>query len=130
MTSAAALIALAAAAHLLPEHLARLLDQSQAAWESVLVGVESAVLWLAVGSSTTLVAAQAVAAWGALEGTMRAGCRLAFPMSGPPPRPPAGQNLCDIATGLPASWLSVAAALLVACIAQVSLERPAHVRIR
>lgn len=116
--NAGPLIALLAAAHLVPEHLARWLQHSQAAWEFVLFAAEATVLWLAVGVTTRLVALKAAAAWGAMEGGMRGACRLAFPMDGPPPRPPAGMNLCDVATGAPVSWFSLAAALFVACIAQ------------
>lgn len=110
-------LALLALAHLLPEHLARLLSQSQAAWEYVLFAVEVAALWLFVGASTRLIAMQAAAAWGAMEGAQRATCRLAFPMDRPPPKVP-GVNLCDLALGVPASWFSLAAALFAACIAQ------------
>jgi hypothetical protein len=112
-----AFVALAASAHLVPEHLARLLRHSQAAWEAVLFAVEVAVLWLWVGASSRLIALQAAATWGAMESAQRGACRLAFPMDRPPPKVQ-GQNLCDIATGLPVSWVSVVAALFVACIAQ------------
>lgn len=115
--SAGALIALLAAAHLVPEHLARLLGHSQAAWEYVLFAAEATVLWLAVGASTRLVSLQAAAAWGAMEGSQRAACRLALPMDAPPPKVP-GLTLCDAATGLPMSWASLVAALFVACVAQ------------
>lgn len=123
MTAAAGwMAALLAVAHLLPEHLARWLGHSQAAWEFVVFGLEAAVLWLIVGAAARWVSVQAVAAWGAMEGGMRAGCRLALPMDRPP-RLGDGQNLCDVATGLPASWASLAAALFVACIAQEEAAR-------
>lgn len=116
------LAALLAAVHLLPEHLASWLQHSHKAWEAVLYGLESAVLWLVIGAGARWVSLQAVAAWGATEGGMRAMCRLALPMDRPPVLP-AGKNLCDIVTGLPASWVSLAAALLVACIAQEEAAR-------
>jgi hypothetical protein len=115
--SAGPLIALLAAAHLMPEHLARLLGHSQAAWEYVLFAAEATILWLAVGATARLVSLQAAAAWGAMEGAQRAGCRLVLPMDRPPPKVP-GVSLCDAATGLPMSSASLLAALFVACIAQ------------
>jgi len=118
----AALAALLAAVHLLPEHLAAWLQQSHKAWESVMYGLESAVLWLVVGAGARWVSLQAVAAWGATEGGMRSICRLALPMDAPPLLP-SGRNLCDVVTNLPASWFSLAAALLVACIAQEEAAR-------
>lgn len=116
------LAALLALTHLAPEHLARALGHSHAAWEYVLYAAEAAVLWLIVGAGAHLIAVKAAAAWGATEGGMRALCRVALPMDRPPALPP-GSNLCDVATGLPASWLSLAAALLVACIAQEESAR-------
>ncbi len=120
--AAACLAALLAAVHLLPEHLAQWLDHSQKAWESVAYGIEAAILWLYVGAAARVVSLQAVAAWGATEGGMRGLCRVALPMDRPPVLPE-GRNLCDVATGLPASWVSLAAALLVACIAQEEAAR-------
>lgn len=118
----AGLAALLAAVHLLPEHLAELLGHSQKAWESVAYGLEAAILWLVIGAGARWVSLQAVAAWGATEGGMRAMCRVALPMDRAPLLP-AGRNLCDVVTGLPASWFSLAAALLVACIAQEEAAR-------
>lgn len=113
--SAPGLMLLAAAAHLAPEHLARLLRHSQAAWESALFGLEAAVLWMALGGATlaTSTALQPVAAYGAMEGLQRAACRVAWPMDRPPPRMRPGENLCDRATGLPASWFSLMCASIV-----------------
>jgi hypothetical protein len=123
MTAAAGwLAALLALVHLAPQHLARALGHSHAAWEYVLYATEAAVLWLIVGAGVHMVALKAAAAWGATEGGMRALCRVALPMDRPPSLPP-GSNLCDVATGLPASWFSLAAALLVACIAQEEAAR-------
>lgn len=116
------LAALLAVVHMLPEHLASWLDHSQKAWEAVLYGFEAAVLWLVIGAGVRSVSLQAVAAWGATEGSMRSLCRLALPMDGPP-MIPAGRNVCDVVTHLPASWFSLAAALLVACIAQEEAAR-------
>lgn len=116
------LAALLAAVHLLPEHLSNWLDHSQKAWEAVAYGLEAAMLWLYVGAAARMVSLQAVAAWGATEGGMRSICRVAFPMDRPP-SVPAGSNLCDVATGWPASLFSLAAALMVACIAQEEAAR-------
>lgn len=115
--TAAAVLLLLAAAHLMPEHLARWLGHSQAAWEYVFFALEAATLWAAVGVASRLIAVQAAAAWGAMESVQRAACRLSFSMEQPPPKIP-GQNLCDTALGLPMSWASLAVALLVALIAQ------------
>lgn len=120
--AAASLAALLAAVHLLPEHLAQWLGHSHKAWESVAYGIEAAILWLYVGAAARIVSLQAVAAWGATEGGMRGLCRFALPMDRPPVLP-GGRNLCDVATGLPASWVSLAAALMVCCIAQEEAAR-------
>ena len=114
--------ALLAVVHLLPEHLADWLGHSHKAWEAVMFGLESALLWLVIGAAVRIVSLQAVAAWGATEGGMRCLCRLALPLDRPPALPP-GRNLCDVVTGLPASWFSLAAALMVACIAQEEAAR-------
>lgn len=117
MNAPGPLIVLAAVVHLAPLHIAALLRQSQAAWEYVGQGLESAVLWLIVAAMSRGIAMQAVAAWGATEGAMRATCRLAFPMDKAPPKVP-GQNLCDIATGHPATLVS----LVLAAAAVVALD--------
>lgn len=103
----------AALAHLAPEHIASAMEHSQAAWESALYGLEAALLWLALGASVAVIPVQAVAAYGAMEGAQRAACRLAFPMDRPPPKLNPGENLCDRASGMPASWASLMAASLV-----------------
>ncbi len=108
----AALVVLAAGAHLAPLPVSSVLGHSQAAWEYVAFGIESAMLWLVVGAMSRLLIVQAVAAWGAFEGAQRAACRLALPMDAPP-KLPAGMNLCDVATGLPMSLLSLAFAAVV-----------------
>lgn len=110
MTAATALLLLAAAAHLAPEHLAEALNQSRGAWDYVCAGIQSAGLWLAVGVLGGSAALRAVAAWGAVESAMRPVCRLAFPMDRPPPAVPPGAHLCDIAAGQPVGWVSIAAA--------------------
>jgi hypothetical protein len=107
-----ALVVLAAGVHLAPLHVAGLLGQSQAAWEYVAQGLEAALLWLMLAAASRLAIVQAVAAWGAAEGGMRAGCRLAFPMDRAPPLQP-GQNLCDAATGMPATLVSLGLAAAV-----------------
>ena len=115
--TAAAVLVLLAAAHLLPEHLARWLGQSQAALEYMTYAIEAAALWAAVAVTSRLIAVQAAATWGAMESLQRAACRAAFPLDRPPPKIP-GENLCDTALGLPMSWASLAVALFVALVAQ------------
>jgi hypothetical protein len=90
------------------------IEHSQAAWESAMYGLEAALLWLAARRIVFgRVPVQAVAAYGAMEGAQRAACRLAFPMDRPPPKLNPGENLCDRASGMPASWASLMAASLV-----------------
>lgn len=118
-----ALLALAACAALLPDTLTTLIGGTASAWAYVCYGTEAAVLWLLLASridaSTQIeaFAARAVCAWGAFEAAERPIFRLAFPMDHPPKLPP-GQGLADAATGLPMSLVSVALALLLACMVQ------------
>lgn len=117
------LMLVAAAAHLLPEHLAAWGFGMQAAWETVGYATEATALWLAIGSRIEwhaprhLEALRALASWGAMEGAMRACGRLALPMTHRPPPLRAGENLFDAATGWPASNLSLVVAALVCMIA-------------
>ena len=120
-----ALLVLALVAHLMPEHLADLTGQSHAAWHYVAYGIEAGVLWLIVGVSTSSIAVQAVAAYGAMEGAQRAACRLALPMDRAP-HIPDGQTLCDVATGLPMSLSSLIAAAVIVVVADIS-RRPSMV---
>ena len=97
-------------------------------------GVEVAILWalLAIRLSAQHVGpslsdragawcARCACWWCAIEGCERAGCRLAFDMTVPPPR--SDVNICDIATGLPMTWVSIAAAVALACLAIESTRR-------
>lgn len=120
--SAHALLVVVVAAHLLPEHLADLLGHSAAAWHYVAFGLEAAALWIAVGIVVRTLPVMAVAAYGSMEGLQRATCRLALPMDKAPALQP-GQNLCDMATGLPMSVSSLLAALVVVVLADTE-RRP------
>lgn len=111
------MLLLAAFVHLGPEHLADAFGHSRAAWDYVAAGTETAALWIVVGLLVRSVPVRAVAAWGAVEAAMRPACRLAFPMDSPPPRLMPGEHLCDVATGQPMGWLSLAVACWVAAIA-------------
>ena len=121
----AGLLALAVAAAFLPEVLPALLGGTRSAWFYVLSGMEAGALWFAVGSLLAvsqmprhaMTAARCVCAWGAFESVQRPMCRLAFAMDRPPTLPE-GKNLCDVATGLPMSWVSVVAALFLAALVQ------------
>lgn len=125
--NAHALLVLAVAVHFGPEHLSDALGQSVAAWNYVAYGVEAGVLWLIVGTvrlekpaacsvwakveETRRVPIMAVSAYGAMEGLQRAACRLALPMDRAPRLGTA--NVCDAATGLDASLMSLLAAFVV-----------------
>ena len=121
-----ALLALAVAAAFLPELMAWLGFGTPGAWFFVVSGAESWALWVLVAGFVSAkqilphckTLAQCVCAWAAFEAAQRPVCRLAFPMDRAPPPMPAGKNLCDIATGLPMSWVSVVAALFLAALVQ------------
>ena len=94
----------------------------QGAWEVVTYGIEAAALWLPWCVIMCLVPADGGLArrsaiwlgrsaswWGFLEALMRAVCRPMFPMAYAPQT--GGQDMCDAATGLPVSMLSIAVAL-------------------
>jgi hypothetical protein len=110
---AAALLMLAALAHLAPDVLAAVGGGSVRAWEYVAGGAELACLYAAVGFFLRHWTVTPVAAWGAAEGLQRAGCRLAFPMDRAP-QLAEGQTLCTAATGMPTGWVGLAVAVLVA----------------
>jgi hypothetical protein len=114
--NAALLLIVAVIATAVPDRLADLLGHSRAAWFYIMHGVEATALWIIIGAAAHP-AVQAVSAYGAMEGAMRAMCRLALPMDRAP-NLPAGQNICDVAFGVPATWLSIGAALFVAIFAQ------------
>lgn len=117
---------LAVAAAFLPEILPALLGGTSAAWMYVMSGAEAWALWVVVAALASfaklpehaMTTIRCVCSWGAFEAMQRPVCRLAYPMNTPPPMPPSGQNLCDVVTGLPMSWVSVVAALFLAAIIQ------------
>jgi hypothetical protein len=110
---AAALLIVAALAHLAPEPVAAVTGGSVKAWEYVAGGLEAAALYAALGALLRHHAVTPVAAWGAVEGLQRAGCRLVFPMDRAP-QLAEGQTLCTAATGMPTGWVGLAVAVLVA----------------
>lgn len=111
------LLPIAAVALFLPDAMVSVFGGTRAAWFYVSSGIESAALWAYVASSTSLLWVQAIALWGFFEAMQRPVCRLAFPMDRPVSLQ-SGQNLCDAATGLPMSWISVFAALFLAAVVQ------------
>lgn len=126
--NAVAMLCIAILANVLPDHAASLLGHSRAAWAYVAQGIESATLWLLAASllpaGSVYAAAQPVAAYGAIEGSLRAVCRASLPMDRPPKLSP-GQNLCDAVFGWPVTWLSLIAALFVAILTR-ELHRVPH----
>lgn len=113
-TLVAVLLLVAALAHIAPDAM----PGSRAAWEYVFTGAEATALWLT--AAVLLPARRSLAWWGALavcaygvfESIQRPICRLAFPMTAPPP---GGGYLCDMA-GVPTSALSMLAVCLVAAV--------------
>jgi hypothetical protein len=110
--NAHALLVLVLAVHVMPEHLAELLGQSEGAWTYVAHGIEAAALWLTIGVMIRSMPVLAVSTYGAMEGLQRAACRLALPMDRAPSLAQ-GQTLCDAATGTPVSLMSLVAAVVV-----------------
>jgi hypothetical protein len=94
--NAAALLLLAAFAHLAPEHIATGLGHSVKAWELVARGVEGLALWALVGSLMRSWPVWLVAGYGMWESAQTAVCRLAQPM-GKAPILKAGEDLCNAA---------------------------------
>lgn len=103
-----------------PELLEALLGHSRRAWEYVLEGAQTALLWcsvlILVCHLPVLAVVQAgfsaVCTYGAVEGILRAHCRLLWPMTGPPPVP-RGQGLC-LAAGYP-WWTDLTPLALALC---------------
>ncbi len=100
------------------------LGGTRSAWFYVISGIEAATLW---GAVFYVVAIQRIrwdvsllplsaAAWCCIEGLERAVCRPLISMDVAPKLN--GDNICDVVTGWPVSWIGYAAALLMACIAQ------------
>lgn len=100
------------------------LGGTKAAWFYVMTGVEVATLWGAVFYAVLQtrirwdrsVIPLSVAAWCCIEGLERAVCRPFLSMDIAPKLN--GDNICDVVTGWPVSWLGYLAALLIACLAQ------------
>lgn len=94
--------------------------QAAKAWASVLRGVEAASLYLVVWGLTpskpvaARLAVGTACAWGTLESAQIVACRLAYPMSRPPPDVGQFAGLCDKVTGLPVYMLTITVVLLVA----------------
>ena len=109
---AASLLLTAAVANIAPDAM----QGSPAAWEYVFQGVETTALWLTVAVMLPRAkralwwAGLCVCAYGVFESIQRPICRLAFPMTSPPP---GGGYLCDMA-GVSTSALSMLAVCLVA----------------
>jgi hypothetical protein len=102
-----------------PELLETALAHSRGAWEYVLEGAQAALLWCAVLALAQQLRAPALRAgfaavctYGAVEGILRAHCRLLWPMTGPPPVP-RGQGLCS-AAGYP-WWTDLTPMALALC---------------
>jgi hypothetical protein len=102
--------------------------------QTVVEGLEVAGLWCCVGLWLSVrqvgdsVPARAgawcsrwAAWWCCVEGLERAGCRLAFDVTRP--MPDSTVNACDLATGLPMTWVSVAAAVVLASLAAETIRR-------
>lgn len=124
MTPAAWLILVAGLAHLAPGVLTCVVGGSQAAWDYCMQGIQSAALWLLLASASGMpLILRAVSVWGAIEGAERPICRAMFPMDKAPSLP-AGVDLCEAATGIPAGWVGIVAALFVVALHQeITCER-------
>lgn len=115
----AALLALACMSSVLPSVLAEFAG-SEKAWQYVLWGAEAASLWMLLADRIEAASVRirfcvhSICAWGAFEGAERAFFRLFFPMSHAPRT--GGKDLGDVVTGLPMSWVTVLAALFLACL--------------
>ena len=128
MLPAATLLLVVVAAYFGPEHIADLLGWRWAAASYVMQGAEACGLWLfaalvALRSRRyALCAVPCVLA--SVEAAMRAGCRLALPMTSPP-KLAQGQTICDAAFGVHMTWLSIlCAALAAAYVAGGGRARP------
>lgn len=111
MKSASSVLLLGAAVHFGVEVLAERGFGTAPALYAVAYGIEACVAWLIVAALTWRRPLSVVAVWLAVESALRAGCRLAFPLTAPPP----GGNLCSAATGTTiTAWLGISAAALVA----------------
>lgn len=97
MSHEAALLLLAAVAHLAPESVAEHYGHSVKAWEYVARGVEGMALWaLAATHAKKSLALAAICAYGLWESAQMAVCRAAHPMTHAPVLPD-GQGLCTAA---------------------------------
>lgn len=127
-TLLAAFLAAAAVQNLLPSVLSSFGLGTTAALEYVGYAVGTAGLWAYIGGAVPqwcprayYVGGQAVSAWAYFEAAQRAVCRLALPLDSPP-KLPNGCNLCDVATGLPMSLVSLLGALFMVCLLQEPIK--------
>ena len=116
MTAGLALLALFGLANYAPEALAALLSQSERAWDYVLQGFQTSVLWAWLGMGMDNVVARGACALGAWEAMQRPAFRLMFSMAGPPAT--GDLTLGEAVVGVPMAWINAAAALFVAALAQ------------
>lgn len=97
MAGAAALLALGAAVHLVPEHLADAGLGSPAALAYVAYGFEAMSAWLIVAVLLWRSPAVPVVLWLAFESLQRWACRGALPLNLPPPK---DTTMCSAAFGV------------------------------
>lgn len=120
------LLLIGTAHELLPERIAQWRGESEAAWDFVAAGAQTACLW--AGHALLLFgytrrhplarrAALAVCTWGAAEAILRPGCRLLLPMDRRPDIPPGG-DLCT-AAGMP-WWYSLTPLAAAMCAVAVA----------
>jgi hypothetical protein len=99
-----------------PEPMAAIAGGTVAAWDYVLNGVQSLVMWLGGCALARHWLLRAVCILGAWEAWQRPVCRAMFPMDRPPQT--GGVPLCEAAFGAPVAWLGVVLALFVALLTQ------------
>lgn len=114
MTSIALLLVLGIV-HLGPDLFAGWFGGMVGAWETVCYGIEAAILWAFIVLRPQLQRRDmAICAYAVFEAMQRPLCRPLLPMDKAAGLKP-GEYLCDVATGLPFSYLSpvLLSALLV-----------------
>lgn len=125
MTPYVILFLVAAAAHLLPELVARELGHKVYAWETVAYGLEATALWCFVSVKAWQTVFRwlgaSVSAYGVYESLQRSICRLAFPMDAPL-RLPEGVFACNAAGYTPAG-MSLLAVMIVATSVAIFADR-------
>lgn len=116
MTAGVLLLVLFALGNYGAQPLAAFTGASDRAWDYVLQGGQSAVLWAALASSMSHIVARGACALGAWEAMQRPVFRLMFPMDRPPQT--GGLTLGEAVLGVPVVWINALAALFVALLAQ------------